>query len=597
MGRAPPRDALRLDRGAYEAPRPVRLPRFDPWPPVFLALVVVASLFILALLAVVVWLSFRIGGLADANATYAIGNYPAIFLDPFTYRVLLDTVGFSLVTLAVSFLFGLPAAWLAERTDLKGKNLLFTLMTVGLLLPGFAAAMGWMFLLHPRIGLVNAWLRLSFGVREPPFNILTVGGMGWVQGLSLAPLAFIMTAAVFRAMDPTLEESARASGASFAATLRRITLPLAWPGVLAAGIFVFMIGFAAFDVPAIIGWASRLFTFSSYLVLQLNPEGQEPHYGTAAALSSTLIVLAGLLSWWYGLMQRRAHRYRVVSGKAYRPMILRLGGWNAAAWVFPWPLFRLQHRAARAGAAVVFGSAILPASVGGGVPVGLAAAFLEPALGFDRQGAYQHHASHGVDADADAGPERAFSWIVLRSKVPGRAWFDFIAFLPHAVPGIVFGVGGLLFAMFVAGRTVPIFDTVWLLLLVFVISRTSYGTRMTNSGLIQIHIELEESAPDQRRGHRQRPAAHHLAAPGADAALCLALDRAPDIPRVHARGDADRNPQSHPAGRGLEPLAIGQDRRRRGRRPLDAVLDAAGHRPLLVDRTSARRARKHMKRS
>src|SRR6202021_516240 len=131
---------------------------------------------------------------------------------------------------------------------------------------------------------------------------LTVTGMGWVQGLSLAPLAFIMTAAVFRTMDPTLEESARASGASFLATLQRITLPLAWPGVLAAGIFVFMIGFAAFDVPAIIGWGSRLFTFSSYLVLQLNPEGLEPHYGTVAALSTALVAPAGCLIWRYGLL-------------------------------------------------------------------------------------------------------------------------------------------------------------------------------------------------------------------------------------------------------------------------------------------------------
>jgi iron(III) transport system permease protein len=41
---------------------------------------------------------------------------------------------------------------------------------------------------------------------------------------------------------------------------------------------------------------------------------------------------------------------------------------------------------------------------------------------------------------------------------------------------------------------VPIYGTIWILLIVFVIARLSYGTRMTNSGLIQIHTELEESA-------------------------------------------------------------------------------------------------------
>ena len=92
-----------------------------------------------------------------------------------------------------------------------------------------------------------------------------------MQGLNLAPIAFIMTAAVFRAMDPSLEESAQMSGATFFETVKGVTFPLAWPGVLAAGIYVFTIGFSAFDVPAIIGWSSRTFTLATYLVLQLNP--------------------------------------------------------------------------------------------------------------------------------------------------------------------------------------------------------------------------------------------------------------------------------------------------------------------------------------
>ena len=465
----------------------------DPWPSLFLGLVAAASLIILALLAVVVWLSFRVGGVGEADASYSLANYPAIFLDPFTYRVLSNTIGFSCVTLLVALAFGLPASWLVERTDLPGKNLLFTAMTVGLLLPGFAGAMGWMFLLHPRIGLVNAWLRASFGITPAPFNILTVTGMGWVQGLSLAPLAFIMTAAMFRAMDPSLEESARAAGASFLSTFRRITLPLAWPGVLAAGIFVFMIGFAAFDVPAIIGWGSRIFTLSSYLVLQLNPEGLEPRYGTAAALSSVLIVLAAALSWWYGLMQRRAHRYRVVSGKAYRPAILPLGRWKAAAWLYLGLYLACNILLP---VLVLLWSSLLPY-----FQLPTAAAFRTASairywnLPWDLIG--QGLANTGIlmllTPTLTLGLSVAFSWIVLRSKLPGRAWFDFIAFLPHAVPGIVFGVGALLLAVF-AGRVVPIFDTIWILLLVFVVARTSYATRMTNSGLIQIHAELEESA-------------------------------------------------------------------------------------------------------
>jgi len=88
----------------------------------------------------------------------------------------------------------------------------------------------------------------------------------------------------------------------------------------------------------------------------------------------------------------------------------------------------------------------------------------------------------------------AFSWVLLRSKIPGREAFDFIAFLPHAVPSIIFGVGALLVTLFVVQRALPIYGTIWILLAVFTIARLSYATRMTNSGLIQIHAELEEQA-------------------------------------------------------------------------------------------------------
>src|SRR6202012_2565201 len=144
---------------------------------------------------------------------YSVAHYVANFVDPFTYRVLLNTLGFAATTLMVALGFGLPLAWLVERTDFPGKTFLFTAMAIGLLIPGFAAAMGWLFLLHPRIGLLNQLLISTFHLAGPPLDITGITGMGFVQGLNLAPLAFIMTAAVFRSLDPSLEEAARMHGA------------------------------------------------------------------------------------------------------------------------------------------------------------------------------------------------------------------------------------------------------------------------------------------------------------------------------------------------------------------------------------------------
>ncbi len=117
---------------------------------------------------VVLWLSWTNGSPGDPDLTYTAQNFVDVFSDPRTYpraarhhRLLRSSR--SLVALA----FGIPAAWLVERTDFPAKTLLFTLMAVGLLIPGFAAAMGWLFLLHPRIGLLNQLLMTQLSSRQP----------------------------------------------------------------------------------------------------------------------------------------------------------------------------------------------------------------------------------------------------------------------------------------------------------------------------------------------------------------------------------------------------------------------------------------------
>src|SRR4029078_227762 len=77
---------------------------------------------------------------------------------------------------------------------------------------------------------------------------------------------------------------------------------------------------------------------------------------------------------------------------------------------------------------------------------------------------------------------------------PGRSAFDFIAFLPHAIPNIVFSVGVLLFVLYAVQRIVSLYGTLWLLVFLLVIARLSYATRMTNGTLLQVHRDLEEAA-------------------------------------------------------------------------------------------------------
>jgi iron(III) transport system permease protein len=466
----------------------------DPWPALMVAIAVFFSILILAPLLVIFWLSFFEGSLLDPVAGYSLKNYTVLFSDGFTYRILWNTAEFSLISLTVAFLFGLPTAWLVERTDFPGKTILLTLMTIGLLIPGFAVAMGWLFLLHPRIGIVNQFLQELFSLQDAPLSITTIFGMGWVQGLNLTPVAFIMTASGFRAMDPKLEEAAETSGASTARMLFTVTIPLIWPSVLAAGIYILTVGLSAFDVPAIIGWSNRIFTFSTYMYLLVSPQEGLPRYGAGATFSIIGVLLAAVLAWWYARVQKRSHQYEVITGKAYQPKTVKLGRGAILGWLF-------------IGAYLVL-SKLIP--LGMLVWASLLKYFEMPSLEALERVSLQNYFTlpwelvwRGTSNTSilmlltptlTILASLVFAWVVLRSRVRCRFLFDFFAFLPHAVPNTVFAIGAVLLALFVLRNFIPLYGTIWLLLLLYTIVRLSYGTRMMNSSLIQIHRELEEAA-------------------------------------------------------------------------------------------------------
>jgi iron(III) transport system permease protein len=471
-----------------------QLARIDLWQAGLVSIAIIVCLLVGGLVVGVVWLSFVDGLPGDPDLTYTLAHYRSILLDGYTYQVISNTIGFSAISLVVSLALGLPIAWLIERTDFPGKPIVFTMMTIGILIPGFSVALGWIFLLHPRIGIVNQLLMSVFSLAEAPFDPATILGMGLIEGLSLSPVVFIMTAVVFRAMDPSLEEAALMNGATQSETLRRVTLPLAWPGIVAASIYVFIIGFAAFDIPAVIGLSRRIFTFSTYVFHQVSPNEGVPKYGDVATLSVIMIVLAAVLSWGYSVVQTQAPRYAVVTGKAYRPRVIALATAKPIAvalvslyfvvtqlmpvlmliWASGLPY--LQPPSAAALAAFSLKNYVdLPGDViWAGVKNTAILMVAVPTI--------------------TVGASIAISWVVLRSKIPLRGLIDFFAFLPHAVPTIVFSIAAWLIALFIFNRFVPIYGTIWILVLVYCVVRLSYGSRTTNSALIQIHRELDESA-------------------------------------------------------------------------------------------------------
>jgi iron(III) transport system permease protein len=449
---------------------------------------------LVTLIFAAVWMAFRNPGAPGEPASYGSDAFTELFGDPLFRKTLVNTAIFTLATLGTSLFFGTAAAWFIERTDLRFKELARTIIVLGLLVPIFLSAMGWVLLAQRNIGVINTTIQSIPGFDWFSINIAHPAGMGFVQGLGLSALIFIMVSSTFRAMNPALEEAASIHGMGFIRRLYRITLPLSFPGILAAMIYTSTIAFAAFEIPAIIGLAGRVFTVSTYVYSAIHPMEGLPRYDVAGAFGILMIVIGLLLMWWYFRTVRQSHKYVVVSGKAYRPTLIKLGRWQVAAWGFLGFYFLLAQILP---ILILIWMSLLnyiqPISLSSISKMNLdnyRELLWAPLLKGVRNTAILAVTVPTITLTISI----AFSWIVIRSRSRFRFVFDTFAFLPHAVPHILLAVSAIYIVLFWLPGWLPLYGHMFLLIGMYVVVYISFATRMVNSALLQIHEELDEAA-------------------------------------------------------------------------------------------------------
>jgi len=214
---------------------------------------------------------------ARASFEHVVG----VYTDPVIYGSLIpDTLTFAAGAVSVCFVTAFLLAWLVERTDLPGRELVFTLVVFPLLVPSVVLAMAWILMFGPNSGFVNLALRALFGGAEGPLNIFSMPGLILAQAMASTPYVFLLLSAVFRSMNPALASSS----ASLWRTFFRVTLPVLRPGILAPLILISLITLEQFDLPLIIGLPAKINVFSARIWWELNPTNGLPNYGRAAAV-------------------------------------------------------------------------------------------------------------------------------------------------------------------------------------------------------------------------------------------------------------------------------------------------------------------------
>lgn len=442
-------------------------------------------------LLTVIWMSFRTG-LPGRPSALTLDNFAALGNDPVFVETLTNTFVFALLTLGVSFVFLVPLTFLLTRCDLPFRRGFVALLSAGILVPTFLRAIGWIMLLSPEIGIINKALMGTFGLQEAPLSIYTMFGMSFVQGLSFVPSGFFLLAAAYQAMDPSLEEAAYASGLGKLRTFLSVNVPLTLPALLGVFIYLLMTAVSVFEAPAIIGIPARIFVISSMIALRVQPTVGLPDYGVAGAYGMIMLLIGLVLSLFYVRMVRNARRYVVVSGKGYRPRTLALGRWRPLALAFVCLFFVMEL--------------VLP--LGMLVWASLTPRLMAPSLDALQQLTFANYGSMlsilnprsilNTLALVVLVPLLAMvlsiltSWVVTRSRSPLRSVVDILAFLPHAVPSILFAVAlGYLALLF--RQQVPLYGTIFLIILAQGISFMAFGSRALNAAMIQIHTDLEEA--------------------------------------------------------------------------------------------------------
>lgn len=463
--------------------------RFDVATCVMVAVSVITGYLVLPPLYSVIQTSLFTTKLTGEIDQFTFQYYRDVFAELTILGPFLNSLYFSVGSAILATLLGGCVAWVVTRTDAPLRGLGYFTAFASFGTPFILYTIGWLLLLG-KAGPVNYWLSALFDHTGPVIFVYSLFGMILIESLLWSPFVFLMLAAAFRSMDPSLEEASAVCGARAWQTLRRVSLRLMLPAFFSVLLLIFIRSFESFEIPALVGLPGdiRVLTTSIYLDAQKLP----PRYGSAGAFAVLLmIVVAGTL-YLYFRITREGDRFHTVTGKGYRPTLIHLGAWRYLAGtgllIYSLVLLVLPFL-------IILWASFLPF-------------YMQPSLEAVSRFTLKNYVTalnfpkitDSIRNSIVLGLASASfvmiltllaSWILVRTKIRGRWLLDFLTTLPLLFPGIVMGLAILRFYLFVP---IPVYGTLWILLIAFATRYIPYGIRYTHSGLLQLHKELEEAS-------------------------------------------------------------------------------------------------------
>jgi len=455
------------------------------WP--MIALLVLVAFLVLTPLFLMILNSFQTAR-PGQPIVWGLDGWVKAFSTPGIVKAMTNTFTLAITRQAIALLIGAFFAWLIARTDIPMKGTLEFFFWLSFFLPSLPETMGWILLLDPKYGLLNQAL-MGIGFSQPLFNIYSFWGIVWAHMGGSVSIKVMLLAPAFRNLDAAFEEASKISGASGWHTFFHIVIPVMMPAILVTTILGVIRALEAFEIELLLGTPIGFQVYSTKIHELVTWE--PPQFAPAMALST---VFLGVLLLMVALQRRyiSQRNYETVTGRGFSVRPSPLGRWRYPAFALvlffavivtivptvllligtfmklfgffniaePWTLDNWR---------ATLDDSVLLRSLWNTVLIGVGSGLI------------------GVLFFA------LIAYMIVKTKHAGRWLLDFLSWLPWSIPGILLGMA-LLWTFLQTKIFLPIYGTIYLLMIAMVIKSMPFGTQVIKSVLIQLGSDLEEAS-------------------------------------------------------------------------------------------------------
>ena len=236
------------------------------------------AIFYLAPLSQVLWISVT-------EPRPGLGNYALLIDNAGVKRVLWTTFRIGVITTLISVALAYMVAYAMLHATPRQRQVAFVFVLLPFWISVLVRAFAWVALLRSG-GIINTLLR-DVGLIDRPLALI-YNEIGVVIGMVhyMTPMAVLTLFANMQGIDRRLVAAARGLGASRREAFWRVFLPLSLPGIVAAGILVFIFSLGFYITPAILGGGKTLMV-AEYISIMIT---ETLNWGTGTMMASTLMI-------------------------------------------------------------------------------------------------------------------------------------------------------------------------------------------------------------------------------------------------------------------------------------------------------------------